>query len=246
VPASDVPGEQASPTQPFPRQGVFTEQRFAARTPECEQAVQGLRYEGLFTPPSLRGSLLFPGNVGGANWGGGAYDARRGLVFVGNNRLATVVQLIPREQVDQRRASTGERIGEEFAVQRGTPYAMVRRTFLDRSGQPCNQPPWGVLAALEVSTGKVRWEAPLSVYLGGPLALPEGVVFFAGTILDQQLRAFHADTGKLLWETTLPASAQSTPAHYVHQGRHYIVIAAGGHGKVRSKQGDHVVAFRLP
>jgi quinoprotein glucose dehydrogenase len=246
VPASDVEGERASPTQPFPVSGGFTEQKFVPRPGWCEEETRKLRYDGLFTPPSVRGSLLFPGNVGGANWGSGAYDRERGLLIVAANRLATAVRLIPREVFDSAgQGETGERWGQEYAPQRGTPYGMARKTFLDPEGRPCNQEPWGALAAIDVDTGKLRWEAPMLVSLGGPLTV-NGVVFFGGTIFETKLRAFSSAGGQQLWESDLPYSAHSVPGTYLWNGKRYIVVCAGGHGKVNgSKLGGTVIAYTV-
>ncbi len=246
VPRSDVPGEAASPTQPFPVSGVFTEQKFVPRPGWCEERFAKLRYEGIFTPPSLGGTLVFPGNVGGANWGGGSYDAERGLIFTAANRLATEVRLIPRETFDRSgHGDTGERLGLEYGAQKGAPFGMSRRTFIGPDGRPCNQEPWGALVAIEVETGKVRWESPMTVSLGGPLSV-NGVVFFGGTLFESKFRAFSADTGKKLFETDLPFTANSTPGTYEWQGKRYVVISAGGHGKVDgSKLGDLVMAFTI-
>ena len=246
VPRSDIEGESASPTQPFPVTGVFTLQKFVPRPGWCTYEFQKLRYEGVFTPPTLGGTLLFPGNVGGANWGSGAYDASRGLLFVAANRLATAVRLIPRATYDSAsHGETGERWGQEYAAQRGAPFGMSRKTFLSPDGRPCNQEPWGALAAIEVATGKLRWETPMLVSLGGPLTV-NGVVFFGGTIFETKFRAYAADDGRKLWETDLPFSAHSVPGTYVWKGKRYIVVCAGGHGKVDgSKLGSTVIAFAL-
>ncbi len=246
VPKSDVPGEVASPTQPFPVSGRFTEQKFVARPGWCEQYAAKLRYEGVFTPPSLGGTLLFPGNVGGANWGGGAYDAGSGLLIVAANRLATTVRLIPRAAFDgEGHGDTGERLGQEYGAQKGAPYGMSRRTFIGPDHLPCNQPPWGVLEAIDTATGTVRWETTVSVSLGGPLAV-NGVVFFGADVFDKKFAAYAADDGRKLWETELPFTAQSTPGTYVWKGKRYVVVCAGGHGKVDgSVLGDAVIAFAV-
>jgi len=246
VPRSEVEGEASSPTQPFPVSGVFTLQKFVPRAGWCAEEFRKLRYEGLFTPPSLGGSLLFPGNVGGANWGSGSYDAARGLLFVAANRLATAVRLIPRKVYDSaRNGETGERWGQEYAAQSGTPFGMSRKTFLAPDGRPCNEEPWGALVAIEVATGKVRWETPMLVSLGGPLAV-NGVVFFGGTLFESRLRAYSATDGRKLWETELPYSGHSVPGTYVWKGKRYVVICAGGHGKVDgSKLGGTVLAFTV-
>lgn len=247
VPKSDVAGEKASSTQPYPlKDGVFTLQKFTPRPGWCEAEFNKLRYEGLFTPPSLQGTLLFPGNIGGANWGSGSYDGQRGLLFVAANRLATAVRLIPRATFDSAgHGETGERWGQEYAKQDGAPFAMSRKTFLDPEGRPCNQEPWGMLVAIEVGTGKVRWEAPILPSIGGPLAV-NGVVFFGGTIFEAKLRAYAADDGRKLWETELPFGAHSVPGTYIWQGKRYVVVCAGGHGKVDgSKLGGAVMAYSV-
>jgi len=246
VPHSDVEGERAARTQPIPASGVFTEQKFVPRAGWCDDEFRKLRYEGVFTPPSVRGSLIFPGNVGGANWGSAAYDRTGGLLFVAANRLATAVRLIPRPAYDSAgHGETGERWGQEYGGQTGTPFGMSRKTFLSPDGRPCNQEPWGALAAIDVNTGKVRWEAPMMVSLGGPLVV-NGVVFFGGTVFETKLRAYAADDGRRLWETDLPFSAHSVPGTYVWNGKRYVVVCAGGHGKVDgSRLGGAVIAFAV-
>lgn len=246
VPASNVEGESAFPTQPFPASGVFTEQRFVPRAGWCADQFHTLRYDGLFTPPSTGGTLVFPGNVGGANWGGGTYDSARGLVFVAANRLATAVRLIPRAAYDSAdHGEAGERWGQEYAAQSGTPFGMSRKTFIGPDGRPCGEQPWGALAAIDVSTGKLRWETPMLPSLGGPMAV-NGVVFFGGTVFETKLRAFAADDGRKLWEADLPFSAHSVPSTYEWEGKRYVVVCAGGHGKVDgSKLGGTVIAFAV-
>jgi quinoprotein glucose dehydrogenase len=157
--------------------------------------------------PSLAGSLVFPGNAGGANWGSGSYDPARGLLFVPANRIATAVRLIPRASYDSvGHGETGERWGQEYAAQSGAPFGMSRKTFLSPEGRPCNEEPWGELVAIEVASGKVRWRAPTTVSLGGPLVV-NGVVFFGATVFENKLRAYAADDGRKLWETELPGDA---------------------------------------
>ncbi len=245
VPHSDIEGEAASPTQPVPQSGVFTLQRFTPRPGWCEAEFKKLRYEGLFTPPSLGGTLVFPGNVGGANWGGGVYDHQRGLIFVAANRLATSVRLIPRKTFEAAgHGDSGERIGVEYGTQAGAPYAMSRRTFLGQDGKPCNVEPWGALAAIDVATGKLRWETPTTVSLGGPLEV-DGLVIFGGDLWANKLRAYSADDGHKVWELPLPHAANSVPGTYLWKGKRFVVVSAGGHGKVNNDIGDDVVAFTL-
>jgi quinoprotein glucose dehydrogenase len=266
VPKSDIRGEDAAPSQPVPAWSAMVPQKLTAAdawgsTPEarewCRAKIESLRNDGLFTPPSLRGSIGFPGNLGGVNWGSAAWDPVRNLLLANTNRVAAITRLIPREDLHaafEHAKETETAWGGEFARQRGTPYAMHREWLVARNGQPCNAPPWGALVAFDLNTGKLRWEAPLgviargwpqgSISLGGPMATAGGLVFTAAA-LDPHLRAFDSDTGKEVWTVELPASAQATPMTYDWNGKQYIVICAGGHGKMKSKMGDSVVAFTL-
>ena len=264
VPTSDVPGEDAAPTQPFSGVSVVPEHFGAAdawgATPEdaawCREKIAASRAEGVFTPPSLRGTIVFPGFVGGVNWGSGAYDAQRHLLFVNTNRLAFLLRLIPRERLAEE-AARGAQMGgirAELAEQKGTLYGMSRVPLLAPSGRPCNPPPWGTVVAVDLFSGARRWDVPLgtmvpgmvtgSLNLGGPIATAGGLVFTAAA-MDNRLRAFDSDTGKELWAFELPAGGQATPMTYSVDDTQYLVIAAGGHGKIGTKLGDYVVAFRL-
>ncbi len=264
VPKSDIPGEDASPSQPIPAWSAMVPQKLTAAdvwgiTPQdrewCRNEIGKLRNEGLFTPPSFQGSLSFPGNVGGVNWGSAAWDPVRNLLIANTNRVPAVMKLIPRDELRATMQSLKEYPwGGEYARQSGTPYAMHRDWLVSPSGLPCNAPPWGAMVAFDLATGKVKWEAPTgrfsdqvpagSISLGGPMATAGGLVFTAAAI-DPHLRAFDADTGAEVWTVELPASAQSTPMTYEAGGKQYIVICAGGHGKMKSKMGDSVVAYRL-
>jgi quinoprotein glucose dehydrogenase len=269
VPASDVPGEEASPTQPVPvgvapiaPQGFKPDDAWGP-TPEdcawCRDRISKARSEGLFTPPSVKGTLAFPGNVGGAAWGGAAYDPARQWLVVNTNRLVSFVRLIPRERLKETYdARETNRMRGEFARQTGTPYGMYREFLRSPSGLPCNAPPWGTLAAIDLTTGAKRWEVPLgsvklgdnaavagSPNLGGSIVTAGGLVFIAATF-DGALRAFDVETGRELWKAQLPAGGQATPMTYRAGGRQFVVIAAGGHGKLGTPLGDYVVAFALP
>jgi quinoprotein glucose dehydrogenase len=269
VPKSRVPGEETSPTQPFPKYDTLAPQKFSADdawgiTPEdrawCKSRLEGLDSKGLFTPPSLEGTIIFPGNVGGVNWGSAAYEPERGLLVTASNRLSTIVKLIPRDKVaDERKIAKDNRFDSEFGMQRGTPYAMVREHLRSPNGLPCNAPPWGELIAVNLATGMKKWQVPLgevplpdgksipgTLSMGGPMVTGGGLIFIAATITEQKLRAYDVENGRELWSGGLPASAQSTPMTYSINGKQYVVICAGGHGKVGSKMGDSVVAFALP
>jgi quinoprotein glucose dehydrogenase len=259
VPKSDIAGETASPTQPFPAWSPMVPQQLTADTvwgptPEakawCQEHIRSLRNEGMFTPPSLQGTLVVPGNVGGVNWGSAAWDPDRQLLFAVTNRLPAVVKLIPRAEMQavynyrEKNRMTGE-----FAPQRGTPYGMYRDFLVSPAGTPCSAPPWAALVAFDLQSGKLRWESAVgkSISLGGAISTGGGLVF-TGASLDPVLRAYNTDTGEEIWKAELPASAQSTPMTYEWQGKQYVVICAGGHGKAKgfgSKMGDSVVAFRL-
>jgi quinoprotein glucose dehydrogenase len=258
VPKSDIAGEAAAPSQPFPEWSAMVPQRItpadawganAEMREWCAKKIESLRNDGLFTPPTVRGTIAFPGNIGGVNWGGAAWDPVRNVLYANTNRVAAVLQVIPREdmQGSMDRADVTEMAWRgEFARQRGTPYGMHRDWLVAPNGQPCNRPPWGAVVAFDLTTGKLRWEAPLGdlVNLGGPLATAGGLIFTAAS-MDPHFRAFDADTGKEVWNVELPASAQATPMTYEWRGKQYVVICAGGHGKLKDKMGDAVVAFAL-
>jgi quinoprotein glucose dehydrogenase len=269
VPPSDVAGEEASPTQPFPTAPppIVPEQLKAddafgvddADRAACRNILASLRSDGMFTPPSIRGTLEIPGNIGGMNWGGMSYDPVRHILVASTNRLAAMVRLIPRADYEADRAkSKGERIFGEYNGMKGTPFAMYRTIIVSPKGVPCTPPPWGALTAIDVDRGAVRWETPFgsvsqipglpantgSPNLGG--SMTSGGVVFIGAAMDEVFRAFDVESGKELWHGQLPASAQSSPMTYRAGGKQFVVIAAGGHGKLHTKRGDAVVAFALP
>jgi quinoprotein glucose dehydrogenase len=266
VPQSDIPGEHASPTQPVPLFPLpLAPQHFSIEdawgpTPTdreaCRQAIRKLRNEGIFTPPSVQGTLAVPGNVGGMNWSGYAWDPIRSLLIVNTNNLIARIRLIPRDKVK----SDGE--DGEYGPQRGTPYGMLRRFLQSPSDLPCGAPPWGTLTAVDMAKGNIRWQVPLgsmadfggthgsvppgSISLGGPITTEGGLVFIAGTT-DSRIRAFNVETGEELWQATLPAAGNATPMLYEMNGKQYIVIAAGGHQRIPEESlGDALVAFALP
>jgi quinoprotein glucose dehydrogenase len=255
---SDVPGERASPTQPFPTRppplhpiAPVTEADLwgldAADSAACRAALAELRSGGLYTPPSLDGTLLYPSFAGGMNWGGAAFDPARRRLMVNTMRFPFWVRLAPRR--DPNRGN-----------QRGTPYTMTRAPFVSPRGIPCTRPPWGTLVALDLDSGAVRWEVPLgrmaplrdvpgsdawgSINIGGPIVTAGGLVLI-GAANDDFLRAFDVETGRELWRGALPAGGQATPMTYAVDGRQYVVIAAGGHSGAGTTFGDHVVAFAL-
>jgi quinoprotein glucose dehydrogenase len=268
APASDVPGEKAAPTQPFPilpkplvPQSLTPADAWGATEEDrkwCADMIRSKRSEGIFTPPSVNGSVIFPGNIGGMAWGGAAYDPERQWLIVPTNRLAAYIRLIPRDQFD---AAEGKEPDVEYARQRGTPYGLARTWLVTPKKVPCSPPPFGTLAAIDASTGEKKWEVTLgslpwlpeeigeklgSPALGGPIVSAGGLIFIGATF-DSYLKAFDIDTGKLLWKGKLPTSARATPMTYrTPKGRQYVVIAAGGHDAPNISQGDSLVAFALP
>lgn len=275
VPQSRVPGEQTSPTQPFSSLPALVPQTFtanqawgftAADLAACRAEIKGLTPGRIFTPPSIHGIVAIPGNVGGLNWSGGAFDPQNQIYVTYVDNAPFDVHIIPKAQLPEteREARIGHigKVRAEVAWQVGAPFGMTREALLAPDRTLCNAPPWGSLVALNLSTGKVVWKTPLGttedlipgktpqnlgIYgFGGPIVTASGLVFVSGTAGDDYLRAFDVNTGKLLWRGRLPAGGQATPMTYSVNGKQYVVIAAGGHGKLGTKQGDSLVAFSLP
>jgi len=269
VPASDVPGEHASPTQPFPTRPAslvpqqITENDLWGATPEdlqaCRQLFRSLRNEGVFTPPSLGGSLHVPGNIGGLHWGGIAWDAKRRLLIAPVNRYPAIIRLIPQDRLNAARREFPKR---ETSAQRGAPYAMSRVFFEAPSSKPCTAPPWGELVAIQADSGEVAWRIPLGDLreafgatsapaqlappnLGGPATTDNGIVFI-GAAVDPYFRAFDTRDGRKLWEAKLPASVRATPLIYtLPGGRQMVAVAVGGHDTPLSRLDTRLMVFAL-
>jgi len=271
VPQTDIPGEVTSPTQPFPSAPpAIVPQKLSANdawgiTAEdrdfCHDLIKSLRNDGLFTPPSLQGTLSVPGNVGGMNWSGYAYDAQRGLLVVNTNNLPAKMGLIPTDKYWD--AANNNTKDAEYTQQAGAPYGLFRTFIFAKAHHlPCAPPPWGTLTAVDMVAGTIRWQVPLGSLapdkpvvplgapsLGGPIVTAGGLVFIAGTMIDRSLRAFDIETGKEIWKAQLPTSGGATPMTYQTRkdGKQFLVIAAGGHrGVTEEPQDDSIVAFTLP
>jgi quinoprotein glucose dehydrogenase len=272
VPASDVPGEQSWPTQPFPtRPPPLAPTRLSSDDAwglspwdrgQCQKLIERYRNDGIFTPSSLAGTIQYPGVIGGANWGSVAFEPRRGWVILNMSRLPSVTGLIPRARLQAGRPDLPD--DAAISAMRGTPYGLFRvPALVSPLGLPCTKPPWGTLLAVDTASGEVRWEVPLGTVrdlapvplpirwgtpnLGGPIVTGGGLVFIAAA-MDNYLRAFDLETGKEVWKGRLPAGAQATPMSYRRgeNRRQFVVIAAGGHGRMGTDIGDSVVAFALP
>jgi quinoprotein glucose dehydrogenase len=259
VPASDVPGEQASPTQPFPlkpaplaRTAPLTRAELTTVTPEsraeCEKLFDQVVSGGLYTPPGLQPTIVWPGTMGGATWSGGAVDPNTQLLLVNTNEVAAVAQMVPAPA------------GSAIPYVRGGALGAYGR-FWDSNQLPCQQPPWGRLNAVDLRTGDIVWQVPLgnvpaleargitgtgSANLGGPIVTAGGLVFIGGAG-DSRIRAFDVKSGQEVWRADLPASGHATPVSYRGKaGRQYVVIAAGGGGRFSKAIADAYVAFALP
>jgi quinoprotein glucose dehydrogenase len=267
---TDVPGEWISPTQPHAtvipplvKQGLKPDDAWGF-TPidraACRKTIASYNNEGLFTPPTQRGTILMPSGAGGANWGGGAIDPTRNLLFVPNIEMPARIKLIPRGgKVDPRRPGAGAE--EQPFPMKGTPYIADLQFVTSPLGAPCSAPPWATFTAVDLGTGKIKWRVPLGTienlsafpiplklgapFSGGPIVTAGGIAFMAGGT-DSKIRAFDTDTGEVLWTGKLPAGGMAVPMTYSVKGRQYVVIAAGGNNIFPGPMGDSVVAFALP
>ena len=252
MPESDVPGEQAYPTQPFPtkpppyaRQG-FSNDEITNISKESHDYIarrlKDMRYGGLYTPPSKQGTVYFPGTVGGTVWGGCSHDPETGLVYINANNAPKYFTIL----------DAPEDAGYPYRVA-GYPF------FVDQDGYSAAKPPWGELLCLDLSTGDYRWRQPLGEFaeltakgikgtgtfnIGGSIVTKGGLLFIAAT-QDANFRAFDSGSGKLLWEHKLPTGGFATPCTYSVDGKQYVVIACGGANRSKTKPGDQFVAFAL-
>jgi quinoprotein glucose dehydrogenase len=266
VPQGGAEGELLSPTQPFPTHvPALLPQAFSAADvfkpfptfgrSACEEQLLGLRNEGLFTPPSTQGTVIFPMTGGGVNWGGAAFDPLNQILYANTSRALHIVKLIPRTEAEGFKAAAGH----EFGPQQGAPFAMTRAVAMSPLGILCNKPPWGVLVAVDLKAGKILWQssvgtsedrAPLGIAFNWGTPLVNGVVVTAGGLvftgaMDAYLRAYDAKSGVELWQGRLPVPGVANPMTYLWKGEQYVVIAAGGHSEAGTTIGDSMVAFRL-
>jgi len=273
VPQGGVPGEKLSPTQPFPTHpqplhptDLEPEDAFGFTPIDrayCRKLVENYRWDGIYTPPTIEGSIQMPHTSGGMNWGGVAIDPARGVLIVNQLHVALVNQLVPRAEADEMDASSFI-YPEEFYTMRGAPYAVKRFPLFSQFGAPCNPPPWGSLTAVDLRSGEVMWtrplgslreSAPFPIWLlyrnygapafGGGISTASGLYFIAATV-DRYFRAFDVETGEELWSDRLPFNGNAVPMTYRlrENGKQYVVIAAGGNPI--AEMGDALVAYALP
>ncbi|MGP3696327.1 glucose/quinate/shikimate family membrane-bound PQQ-dependent dehydrogenase [Rhodobacter sp. NSM] len=226
----------------------------------CRIQYHRLNYEGRYTPPSLNGTIVYPGNFGTFNWGSVAVDPERMVMFGMPTYLPFTVRLVPAEDIPPPGA---DETASEQGLNRndGAPYGVFMGPFLGPLKVPCSAPPWGYVAGADLRSGEIAWmhrngtvrdmtPLPLPLKLGvpgigGPI-ITKGGVAFLGAAVDDYFRAYDLTTGEQLWQARLPAGGQSTPMSYEQDGRQYVVIVAGGHGSVGTKPGDYVIAYALP
>ncbi|MGO2957895.1 MAG: glucose/quinate/shikimate family membrane-bound PQQ-dependent dehydrogenase [Acetobacter sp.] len=273
VPQGAAPGDHVAATQPYsaltfrPKKNLTDADMWGGTMLDqmvCRIMFKKLRYDGPFTPPSLQGTLVFPGNLGMFEWGGLAVDPVRQVAFANPIAIPFVSTLIPRgpknpAQPDPNAGPSGSESGVQ--PQYGTPYGVDLHAFLSPLGVPCKQPGWGYVAGIDLKTNTIKWmhrngtvrdSSPLPLpfkvgipSLGGPLTTAGGVAFLTSTA-DYYIRAYDVTTGKQLWQDRLPAGGQSTPMSYEANGRQFVVTVDGGHGSFGTKLGDYIVAYALP
>ncbi|MGD9665188.1 MAG: pyrroloquinoline quinone-dependent dehydrogenase, partial [Novosphingobium sp.] len=279
VPQGPAAGDWTAPTQPFSTgafsldREILSETKMWGLTPLdqlwCRIKLRQARYEGPMTPPGLEPSITYPSYSGGVDWGSVSVDPERQIMLVNWNRVANYTQLFTREEADRRGvkvSADGHISVDALLPQAGTPFAAHTAAFLSPLDVPCTQPPFGMIAAIDLKTKKMLWKKSLGttadsgpLFIRSHLPLPMGTpnmggslvtragLTFIGASQERKLRAFHSETGKLLWSHRLPRSGHATPMTYVSpkSGRQFIVIAAGGNAAMGSPQGDYVVAFAL-
>ena len=267
VPQNGAPGEWLSPTQPFPLapppvvpseisgDDAFGITWFDKR--HCRKLIENSLAQGLYTPPSEQGTLLYPFTGGGANWGSGAFDPARNLLVINMSNLVHHIMLFQSDELESIRKVFHD---QEVSPQQGAPFGMKRQTLMSPIGLPCTVPPWGIIAGVDLGKGEIVWRKTLGTTedlspgpglklgtpnLGGPIITAGGLVFIGAT-MDDYLRAFDLENGTELWKGRLPAGGQATPMTYEWEGRQYVVIFAGGYSRIETRLGDFLVAFSLP
>jgi quinoprotein glucose dehydrogenase len=273
VPQNGVAGEHLSPTQPYPlapppfmQQGISADDAWGFTFIDrlmCKRKLAAHRLGGLYTPPSLEGTVMVPGLTGGGNWGGGAYDPDSGLLVINSTRIPAMIRLIPASTTENRAVPPIPAFTSIVFPQSGTAYKAETSFVFSPLGAPCTKPPWGGLTAIDLASGTIKWDVALgsmhrmtplrlpftwnlgTPVAGGPMVTAGGLVFVAST-MDRMFRAFDIATGAELWHVDLPVNGNATPMTYVSGGRQFVVLAAGGHFLYGPELGDYLIAYALP
>lgn len=257
-------GEHLSPTQPFPTVpaplhplSLKAEDAFGFTFWDkgaCSDQISALRNEGIYTPPSLKGTLFYPSDYGGNNWDTPAIDPKRKLIILNTRLVATVLKLIPREQCSKHPGA-----GQQLE----TPYCVTIEPLLSPLGAPCGPRPWGKLSAINYNTGELVWERPFGTLeelapwpvsmmegppnIGGAALTASGLTFIASTT-DFYFRAFATETGEELWKVKLPTGGHASPMTYRAKAdqKQYVIISAAGYFSMDEPTGDYLIAYALP
>jgi quinoprotein glucose dehydrogenase len=272
VPQDGVPGEILAPTQPYPThlpllvpQGITADDAWGFTFFDrgfCRDWIERTRHDHYYAPPSLEGTSMFPG-MSVNNWGGGAFSSDRNVLIVPINQALIMRRLIPVAEVDPEVLENpmAGLMGLPGEID-GTAYAQQFKPMLSPLFSPCNPPPWGELAAIDLEEGKILWRRNLGVLdklmpvpiplpwgtpnSGGPIVTDGGLIFIGAT-MDERFRAFDIDSGEQLWETGTPTASMATPMTYQIDGKQFVVIASGGHmWQYSFKIADYLVAYALP
>jgi quinoprotein glucose dehydrogenase len=281
VPQGAVPGERTSTTQPFSAAmpsfagAMPTEKRMWGLTPidqaMCRIRFREARFEGTMTPiGSDRPTLTWPGYLGGMDWGGISVDVQNHILITNTNGIANYNRLLKRDEANAMGLKPVNKTRMDDLAgplpQMGTPYGALIAPFLSPFAIPCQQPPYGMISATSLITGKLLWTKPLGTSRdSGPLLLPTllpipmgvpniggsvttaGGLIFIGATQEHTFRAIETATGRMVWSARLPAGGNANPASYwsPKSGRQFVVIAAGGHGAMLSGSSDTVIAYAL-
>jgi quinoprotein glucose dehydrogenase len=256
-----VPGEYLSPTQPFPvkppplhKMGVTPDDAWGFTfwdEGRCRDRMSQMRTGPIYTPPSLEGTVVYPGMLGGNNWGTPAVDPTRRIMVANTKHMAMSIKLVPRDKCPETTPMP----------QLGSQYCAVLGAVTSPIGAPCTPPPWSTLDAVDLERGEILWSKPFGtlanlapwpvsmmeggIEMGGPMVTASGLVFIAASF-DGRFRAFDITSGEELWSDELPTSGNAVPMSYVSGGRQFVVIAAGGHWAAPTESADHLIAYALP